>query len=145
MLSQTVIKTMMNIVVTSRWNISQINTRNMVENRSQWPPCGLRRGSAAACLLELRVRIPPEGWMFVCSEYWVLSGRGVCDGLITRPEEFYWGWCVWVWSWSSDTVEVMAQLGCCVMDKKKLELVKYSYNRIHLHLNLTSRQSTQIV
>ena len=32
--------------------------------RCQWP-CGLRCGSAAACLLRLRVRIPPVAWMFV--------------------------------------------------------------------------------
>jgi hypothetical protein len=25
---------------------------------------------------------------------WVLSGRGLCDGLITRPEESYLLWCV---------------------------------------------------
>jgi len=31
--------------------------------------------------------------MFVCCECCVLSGRGICDGLITRPEESYrlWG------------------------------------------------------
>ena len=28
-------------------------------------------------------------WMFVCCECCVLSGRGLCDGLITRPEESY--------------------------------------------------------
>jgi len=28
----------------------------------------------------------------------VLSGRGLCDGLITRPAESYWPWCVqWLW------------------------------------------------
>jgi len=27
--------------------------------------------------------------MFVCCECCVLSGRGLCDGLITRPEESY--------------------------------------------------------
>jgi hypothetical protein len=27
--------------------------------------------------------------MFVYCEYCVLSGRGLCDGLITRPEESY--------------------------------------------------------
>jgi len=27
--------------------------------------------------------------MFVCFESRVLSGRGLCDGLITRPEESY--------------------------------------------------------
>jgi len=31
--------------------------------------------------------------MFVCCECCVLSGRGLCDELITRPEESYrlWG------------------------------------------------------
>ena len=27
--------------------------------------------------------------MFLCCECCVLSGRGLCDGLITRPEESY--------------------------------------------------------
>ena len=33
-------------------------------------------------------------WMFVCCECCVLSGRGLCDELITRPEECYRLWCV---------------------------------------------------
>jgi len=32
--------------------------------------------------------------MFVCCECCVLSGRGLCDGLITRPEGSYRMWCV---------------------------------------------------
>ena len=62
-------------------------------SRSQWPR-GLRRRSAAARLLRSSVRIPPGAWMFVCCEYCVLSGRGLCDELITRPEESYRLWCV---------------------------------------------------
>jgi len=31
--------------------------------------------------------------MFVCCEYCVLSGRGLCNELITRPEESYRLWC----------------------------------------------------
>jgi hypothetical protein len=31
-------------------------------------------------------------WMFVCCECCVFSGRGLCDGLITRPEESYRLW-----------------------------------------------------
>ena len=62
-------------------------------SRSQCPR-GLRRRSAAAHLLRLWVRIPPGAWMFVCCECCVLSGRGFCDGLITRPEESYQLWCV---------------------------------------------------
>jgi hypothetical protein len=49
----------------------------------------LRGKSAAGRLLRVWVRIPPETWMFVCC---VLSGRGLCDMLITRPEEFYRMW-----------------------------------------------------
>jgi hypothetical protein len=32
--------------------------------------------------------------MDVCRECCALSGRGLGDGLITRPEESYWLWCV---------------------------------------------------
>ena len=61
--------------------------------RSQWPR-GLRRRSAASRLLRSWVRIPPAAFKFVCCECCVLSGRGLCDGLITRPEESYRLWCV---------------------------------------------------
>jgi hypothetical protein len=60
--------------------------------RSQWPR-GLRRGSAAARLLGLWVRILPGG-VDVCCECCVLSGRGLCDELISRLEESYRMWCV---------------------------------------------------
>ena len=62
----------------------------------QWPR-GLRRRSAAARLLRLRVRIPPETWTFVCRKCCVLSGICLCDELITRPEEPYRLWCVVVY------------------------------------------------
>jgi len=61
--------------------------------RSQCPR-GLRHRSAAARLLRSWVRIPPGAWMYVCCECFVLSGRGLCDKLITRPEESYRLWCV---------------------------------------------------
>jgi len=35
--------------------------------------------------------------MFVCCECCVLSGRGLCDGLITRPKASYRLWRVVVW------------------------------------------------
>jgi hypothetical protein len=34
----------------------------------------------------------PTGGMDVCCECCVMSGRGLCDGLITRPEESYRLW-----------------------------------------------------
>ena len=61
--------------------------------RSQWPR-GLRRRSAATHLLRLCVGIPPGVWMSVCCECCVLSGRGLCDELITRPEGSYRLWSV---------------------------------------------------
>ena len=62
-------------------------------SRSQWPR-GLRRRSTATRLLRSWVRIPRGAWMFVCCECCVLSGGGLCDELITRPEESYRLCCV---------------------------------------------------
>jgi len=47
-----------------------------------------------ARLLRSWVRIPPGAWIFVCCECRVLSGRGLCDELITHPEESYRLCCV---------------------------------------------------
>jgi hypothetical protein len=58
------------------------------KNRFHWPR-GLRPGFAATHLLELWVRIQPGVCISVSCEYCVLSGRGLCDGLVTRPEESY--------------------------------------------------------
>ena len=43
--------------------------------------------------MRLWVWIPPEAWMSVCC---VLSGRGLCNKLITLLEESYRLWCVFV-------------------------------------------------
>jgi hypothetical protein len=37
---------------------------------------------------------PAGAWMALSCECCVLSGRGLCDGLITRPEESYRVSCV---------------------------------------------------
>jgi hypothetical protein len=71
--------------------LTEMSTRN-ISSRSHWLR-GLRHRSAAAGLLRLWVRIPPEAWTFVCCVCCVLSGRGLCDELITRPKEFYRLWC----------------------------------------------------
>jgi hypothetical protein len=62
-------------------------------SRSQWPR-GQRRVFAAVRLQRLSVRIPRAAWMFVCFECRVLSDRGLCDELITRPDESYQLCCV---------------------------------------------------
>jgi hypothetical protein len=58
-------------------------------------PAGcLTRVSAAARPLRLWVGMSPGTWMLVCCEWCILSGRGLCDELITRPVECYRLWCL---------------------------------------------------
>jgi hypothetical protein len=65
-----------------------MNWNGRRRSRSQWPR-GPRRGSVAARLLGFWVRIPPGAWMSVSCECCVLSGTGLCDGPIPRPEKSY--------------------------------------------------------
>ena len=48
----------------------------------------------APILNDVSFEIPQGAWMFVCCECCVLSGRGLCDELITRREESYRLCCV---------------------------------------------------
>ena len=90
--------------------------------RSQWPS-GLRRRSAAALLLRLWVQIPQAAWMSVVSV--VLSGRGLCDGLITHPEESYRLWCVVEYDLEISWMRRPWPIGdCCAKQKKKEGAVK---------------------
>jgi hypothetical protein len=57
-------------------------------SRSLWPR-DLKRGSAAARLLGLRVRIPFEAWMSVSYQSYVSPIRGLCDGPIPLPEKSF--------------------------------------------------------
>jgi len=63
-------------------------------SRLRWPR-GLGRGFAASHLQRLRIRFPPVVVNVCC---WCCVLSRMCIGLITRPEEFYWVWCLWVWS-----------------------------------------------
>jgi hypothetical protein len=66
------------------WSADHSLRNAALDGRSQWL-LGLRRRSTAARLLRSWVRIQPRTWMFDCCECCVLSGRGLCDELITRP------------------------------------------------------------
>ena len=87
-----------------------IEGSTLLRCRSQ-RPCGLRCRSAAARLLRSWVRIPPGAWIFVCCECCVLSGRGLCDKLITRPEESYRLWCVVVCDLETSRMRPWSALG----------------------------------
>jgi hypothetical protein len=88
-----------------------------IVGRFQWPR-DLRRGSAAARLLGFRVRILKRAWFSVSCECCVLSGRDLCVGLITRPEESYRVLCVCVYD---DAASIMRRpcpnRGCHAMRK----------------------------
>jgi len=49
--------------------------------------------------------------MFVCCERCVLSGRGLCDELITRPEESYRLCCVVLCSRNLKNEEAVTRVG----------------------------------
>jgi hypothetical protein len=57
-------------------------------------PIPVAARSMAARLLGLRIQISPMAGMSVSFECCVLSSRCLCDGPITRPEEYYRLWCV---------------------------------------------------
>jgi hypothetical protein len=82
--------------------------------RSQRPR-GLSRRSAAARLLRLWVGIPPGHGCECC----VMSGRGLCDELITRPEESYRLWSIFLWSRYLMNEEVLAHWGLLCQKKER--------------------------
>jgi hypothetical protein len=80
------------------WLFFTLSQQWWLVRQSQWP-CDLRRTSATACLLGLRVRMPLGAWLSLSCESCVLSGRPLQVRPITRLEESYQVWCVLVWSW----------------------------------------------
>ena len=51
---------------------------------------------------------PAGSWISVSCECCVLSGRGLCVRLLSRPVKFCRLWCVWVSSWSLDNKAALA-------------------------------------
>ena len=97
--------------------------------RSQWP-CGLRRSSTAARLLGLWVRIPPGHGVVL----WVLSGRGLCDELITRREESYRLCCVVVCDLETSRMRrPWSALGRSATRKKNGAVGRHVWPIIHIY------------
>ena len=77
-----------------------LTTHDTHKRQISMPPVGFEptisagERPEAARLLRSWVRIPPGAWIFVCCDCRVLSGRGLCDEVITCPEESYRLWCV---------------------------------------------------
>ena len=105
-------------------------TTTYLEKNAEVEACPLQSTlrPQAARLLRSWVRIPPGEWIFVCCECRVLSGRGLCDELITRPEESSRLWCAVV----------------CVLETSRIgapyihSISSLRVNLIHLLLNIQS-------
>jgi len=67
--------------------VATLRNNTFNNGRSRWPR-GLRRGSAAARLLGLRVRIQPGAWMYLVNILYC-ARRGLCDRRILCPGEPY--------------------------------------------------------
>ena len=104
------------------------------------PPVGFEPTISAgerpqsAPLLRSWVRIPPGAWIFVCCECRVLSGRGLSDELITRPEESYRLWCVVC---DLETSRIVAPY-IYIYDISSLRVKAYEGAEVYLHSFLTS-------
>jgi len=70
----------------------------------------------------------PTGGMNVCRECYVLSGRGLCNELITRPEESYRLWCVVVCDLETSWMRrPWPTGGCCAKNKQNKQTNYYYY------------------
>jgi hypothetical protein len=72
--------------------------------------------------------------MFVCCECCVLSGRGLCVELTTRPEESYRLWCVTV----CDLEYLMNEEAmACVGPQRQIKKIYYYYHHCHYTFGVT--------
>jgi hypothetical protein len=97
-------------------------------------PRGLRNGAAAAHLLGLQVRIPPEAWISACCVCVVCcqvevsaSGRSLFQRMPTDC-----GVCNWVWSRKLVNDEAYAHQGCRATNQNNNQ---QSFTKIYLSLN----------
>ena len=89
---------------------------------------GLRPIACLDCGFESRRR---HGCL-VCCEWCMLSGRGLCDELIPRPEEFYRLWCVIACDLETSIMRLpWPALGCCARGNAMIMIGKFSKNWIH--------------
>jgi hypothetical protein len=71
--------------------------------------------------------------MSVCCECCLLSGKGLCDKLITRPEESYRLWCVVVYDPETSRMRrPLPELGRSTTKKKYFSLVIDAYCENHI-------------
>jgi hypothetical protein len=72
--------------------------------------------------------------MFVCCECCVLSGRGLGDGLITRPEEFYRLWHIVLCDQETSNEEAKARYGSVENTTKRFVTPRKQTNNHRVYL-----------
>jgi len=125
---------------------SEVTIPNNLRYRSQWPR-GLRRGSAAACLLGIWVRFPPVAWMSVVSVVCCrveVSASGWSLVLIVDP---LWSETCWGKAWRKNTNKMQQyrcllsiqmfnidnkHLYCCIL----LVFFLHAFLTMHLHRDI---------
>jgi hypothetical protein len=122
------------------------------------PKISARKRPVAARLLRSWVRIPPGAWIFVCCEWRVLSGRGLCDELITHPEDSYRLCCVvvchletsrigapYIYDISSLRVKQVAEFMSLTLNPTELEAISVPYPyRAYSNVKKTKTQGGNI-
>jgi len=81
--------------VESPW-LTTIHFKVCMHKQMPVPVAARSKVCVCGCSLDGISGSPQGAWMSVRCECCVLSDRGLCDGLITRPEESYRLWCVGV-------------------------------------------------
>jgi hypothetical protein len=78
--------------------------------------------------------------MFVCCECCVLSGRGLCDEVITHPEESYRLWCVVVCDLETSIIGApyiyIYDISSLRVNTEEEGTILYRNNSVHLSLTL---------
>jgi len=81
--------------------------------------------------------------MFVCCECCVLSGRGLCDEMITRPEESYRLWCVVLFDLKTSRMRrPWPALGRSATKKNPLYFSKFLNLGVELHKDCVNDAET---
>ena len=74
--------------------------------------------------------------MFVCCECRVLSGRGLCDELIARPEESYRLWCVVLDLETSRIGAPYIYIYICDISSLSVKILPNSAKHTHTHTHI---------
>jgi hypothetical protein len=77
--------------------------------------------------------------MDVCRECCLMSGRGLCDELITRPEESYRLWCVVVCDLESSWMRTSWPTRGCWAKQKQTNQLDAKIDASHLRKNISGK------